>query len=279
MRIGIIGLGKFGKYHLDKYRSLPDVEEILLCDPYVKEATYKEVKEIINGVDAASVTTPSVHHFDSAKCLLENDIHCLIEKPIATTNLHADFLVELATKNSLVLQVGHIERFNSEYLKLEEKIRYPFYVDMLRTCGYHDRCKDIDVVLDMMIHDIDILLTTVDSSIESIEAKGVSILSEDSPDAVYAQIRFTNKASASLTANRVTSYTIRHSVFYLGDKEVFLDFGLGSTDALMEEIKSFVDCVKTGKRPVVSGEDGRDSLRVALEISEQAKSERSYNIR
>lgn len=272
MRVGIVGLGKFGNYHFNKYKLFEEVESISVCDPYVFVEgleCHSRIEHMVSKVDAVSITSPSVYHYEHAKYFIERGKHCFIEKPICTTIPQAERLVDLANKKGVVLQVGHIERFNSEYLKWRSKIKDLLFFDSFRMCNFTGRSQDIDVVLDLMIHDIDILLTHSDSDITSVYATGAGFCGEDKCDVACVRIIFEDGTYATLTAHRASLVCERKTTFYGKEKTLMVDYDLNEEDSLLSELTEFKDLCLKGGKPTVTGEDGRNALRVALEIKKE----------
>ncbi len=304
-RVGVIGTGHLGSRHAKVYASIAKkgtISFIGVCD--INERSASEVakkygtdyctnyRDLIDKVDAVSIVVPTSSHYKVAKDFLEAGIHVLIEKPITKTLKEADDLIALAEKKNLILQVGHIERFNSAVRSIEPLLAKPKFIECQRlgSIKKKERIKDVGVVLDMMIHDIDIILGLVKSKVKNIEAVGGSTVSEHE-DMANVRLSFQNNVIADITASRVTSEETRNIRIFQEHSYIFLDykhqeaflFQRGSKnieknkvrikkkEPLKVELKSFVDCVKKNKRPIVSGHEGRQALRVALDILEKIK--------
>lgn len=304
---GVIGVGYLGRFHAQKYASLPDVELVGVFDASFERAkevakecntkAFQSLDELISSIDIASVVTPTVLHHQIATKLLQNNVHCLVEKPFTATLLEADELIALSEANGLVLQVGHIERFNPAVIKLMEQAKHPLFVEAHRLTAFRARGADVDVVLDLMIHDLDITLKLAKSKPKQVLASGIPVLTKQ-VDIANARIIFENGLTANLTASRISlAPTRRIRVFSSGayisadcDKQENLivkssNFTESSLEALstalrpeiitpssrrdilFDEIHSFAQAVKHSIQPVVSGKDGRDALSLAIEIN------------
>ncbi|MGC9021872.1 MAG: Gfo/Idh/MocA family oxidoreductase [Dissulfurimicrobium sp.] len=303
IRVAVIGAGYLGRFHAQKYAAMPDAELTGVVDIVPERAAlvaketgtkaYSDLDGVIGRIDAASVVVPTVHHYEVAKVLLSRGIHCLIEKPITTGIQEADELIRLASDNGLVLQVGHIERFNPAVKVLEERVSRPLFIEAHRFNVFKDRATDVDVVLDLMIHDIDITLTLVRSQISEIRAVGVPVLSSF-VDIANARIIFENGCTANLTASRISLDVMRKiRVFQPGaymsadclahknlivrrtraadvrDAMTFEPLQHDKADSLYDELEDFVMAVKGIKPPRVTGEAGRMALDLALKINNQ----------
>lgn len=301
LKVGVIGVGKLGAIHAQIYSSLDEVELVGVCD-INKESlgnvadefhtrAYQDYRQLIGKVDAASIVVPTRIHHPVARDFLKAGTHLLIEKPITQTVEEANQLLEIATANNLVLAVGHVERFNAAIeaiLKLKDDIKF---VESHRLGPFAPRVKDVGVVLDLMIHDIDILLWLIKSPISKIDAVGVKILSAHE-DIANARISFENGAVCNITASRVTDYTMRKIRIFQPNAYISLDYvkqdaviyrkqwgkitsqqiDIKKEKPLQKEISSFIECVKSGEKPLASGEEGRQALAVALEILKKINS-------
>lgn len=303
LRAAVIGVGYLGNFHVQKYLALPDVEltgvvetnperrtEIAQKYPVPAHADYRE---IVDDVDLVSIVVPPDRHFEVASACLDAGVHVLVEKPVTETVDEAEILIKLASKNGCLFQVGHLERFNPAVIALREKVTLPQFISAQRFAPYKARGTEVDVVLDLMIHDIDIVLSLVDSQIVAISSSGQSVVTGDI-DIAHARLEFADGCVAELSASRASSdqvraMTIRQASSYISvdymnhllligeidaqgrkdeHKEVsFETHNLSGTDVLMDEIRSFVAAVKQGLQPQVTGEDGKRALEVAIEIS------------
>jgi len=295
IRVGVVGTGHLGSLHAKMYSILDSVKLVGVCDCNIerslevgrrfKVASYSDYEELFGKVDAASIAVPTSLHYNVAKDFLQHGIHVLIEKPITKTLSEADELIEIADKNKLILQVGHIERFNSAVLALEPYINKPKFIECQRLGPFHSRVKDVGVVLDLMIHDIDIVLGLIQQDVVSIEAVGLSTIS-NYEDVANVRLTFQDGAIADITASRVTKDVVRKMRIFQDESYLSLDYvtqdamlfektgekivqkklKIRKKNPLKKELKSFIDRVHTGKRPIVSGVEGRRALAVALEI-------------
>ena len=296
LRVGVIGLGKLGSLHALIYSKLKNVELACVCDIDKKRAKelgsslrkpwctdYKEFSE--KSLDAVSIASPTYLHYEIARFLLNNGINVLIEKPITKTLKEALLLITLAEKKGLIIQVGHVERFNSAIQAIEKLSPKPRFIEAHRLGHFTPRVKDIGVVLDLMIHDIDIVLGLTKSKINNIEAVGMKILTNHE-DIANARIRFANGTICDLTASRVTDDILRKIRIFQEDCYISLDYikqealiskkvknkivskkiDIKKEQPLKKELLSFVDCVMNKKRPVVSGLEAYNALSVAHKI-------------
>jgi predicted dehydrogenase len=310
VRAAVIGVGYLGRFHAQKYAQLEECELIAVVDarPEPREAVAAEVgtqaladyRSLLGRIDAVSIVTPTAAHYLIAREFLEAGAHVLVEKPITETPEQARELIALAARHGRILQVGHLERFNSAILGAEEHLRAPRFIECHRLAPYKERGTDVSVVLDLMIHDIDIVQTLVGSAIESIDAIGTPVFSED-VDIANARIRFANGCVANATASRVSLKTERKMRVFSDDAYVSMDLqqkivtvirkGAGSTtagqlpvsieerifepgDALKAEILAFLTCIQQGHAPVVSGEAGLAALETAIQITAQVQKSR-----
>jgi len=255
-----------------------------------KTASYSDYEELFDKVDAVSIAVPTSLHYNVAKDFLKHKIHVLIEKPITKTLSEADELIGIAKANGVILQVGHIERFNSAVLAIEPYLKKPKFIECQRLGPFHKRVKDVGVVLDLMIHDIDIVLGLMKQDVINIEAVGLSTIS-DYEDVANVRLMFEDGTIADITASRITKDAVRKMRIFQENSYVSLDYitqeaaifrkteekiikekiKIRKKEPLKKELKSFIDCVKNQKRPVVSGVEGRRALQVALAIVEKIK--------
>lgn len=304
MRTAVIGVGYLGRFHAQKYAALSNSELVAVAD--LNEDNARKVaeecgttfvtdyRELLGKVDAVSIVVPTQLHYKVAKDFLEQGVHVLLEKPITTTVAEADELISIAKAKDLVFQVGHLERFNAAVLALEGVLESPLYIDSDRLAPFNPRGADVNVVLDLMIHDIDIIQNLVRSPIEKIDADGVSVLTEET-DIANARIQFANGCVANVTASRVSMKPQRKmrifqhnayvsidfqdkilSVHRKGSKEMFPGIPeitseesiFENSDAIKAEIEAFLQCIAEGSTPPVTGEDGREALKTAIQITE-----------
>ncbi len=309
IRAAVVGVGYLGRFHAQKYAQLPDCELVAVVDASgeTRERVAAELgtpaladhRALIGKVDAVSVATPTAAHFGIARDLLAGGAHVLVEKPITETAEEARELILLAQAHSRVLQVGHLERFNATVLAAEPYLKVPRFIECHRLAPYRERGTDVNVVLDLMIHDIDLVQTIVGVSIVAIEAIGTPVFS-DEIDIANARLRFANGCVANVTASRVSVKTERKLRVFQDDAYLSLDLqqkiltlirkrpggpqpgqlpvtieeqSLEQGDALKAEIEAFLGCIRGGQRPVVSGEDGLRALETAMRITAQVGAE------
>ena len=303
LKCAVIGSGYLGKFHAEKYASLKDCELVAVVDINLQAAQQVAEKfgaqaltdyhDILGKVDAVSVVVPTIYHHAVSKDFLNADCHVLVEKPITVTIEEADELIAIAKAKQLILQVGHLERFNPAVRGLETLEDKPLFIESHRLSPFNPRANDVSVVLDLMIHDIDIILALVDSEVERIDASGTAVLTQGT-DIANARLTFKNGCVANVTASRISQKMERKMRMFrpcsyisvdfqnrvlvkhkTGNKEMFPgipeivteEVAFASGDALLEEIKHFVNCIKTGENPLVPGEAGRKALATAIEIT------------
>jgi predicted dehydrogenase len=301
VRVAVIGAGYLGKYHAEKYASMEDVE--LVCVVDVDSSLAMEVagrygaeyatdfRTVTDRVDAVSVVVPTVFHAEVTAPLLEAGIHVMLEKPVTVTVEEADRLISIAERRGVILQAGHMERFNPAVKLLMERVSNPLFIEAHRISGFKGRATDVDVVLDLMIHDIDIVQHIVRSPLREIRAAGVPVLTPN-VDIANVRLMFENGCTANLTASRISLSDMRRiRVFEPGcyisadcmeksnlvvRKELSGDAASAivpelkqhtEKDNLMAELRSFIDAVLGRGEVVVSGVDGRNALETALEIN------------
>lgn len=300
IKVAVIGVGRLGYYHAATYARLSPVELIAVCDTDLPRAE-KVAQELhcdyatdycrlFNKVDAVSISVPTSGHYKIAKAFLGHKIHVLVEKPITKTVHEAEELLLLAKKNRCILQVGHIERFNSAFCAVQKMISKPKFIECHRLGPFDPRVKDVGVVLDLMIHDIDIVLGLVKSEIKKIDAVGVNILTPHE-DIANVRLTFKNGTICNLTASRVTKEKVRKFRIFLEDTYISLDYinqeadiyqkingtiiekklNIQKEKPLDQELLSFINCVKSGKPPIVSGKEALDALTIALKIAKKIK--------
>ncbi len=302
IKIAVVGVGNLGQHHSRIYNELPDVELVGVVDIDSKRvaniATKHRIKsfisyyDIIGKVDAVSIVVPTPLHFEIGRIFLQEGIHCLIEKPIAANLKEAETLLRLARKNHCILQVGHVERFNPAVIEAQKYIHNPEFIEAYRLGLFDPRVNHIGVVLDLMIHDLDIILYLVQSKIEDIDAIGTPLFTRYE-DIANVRIRFSNGCVANISASRVSLKKFRKIRIFQGDSYISLDYmaqklkiyqkkkdeiqsmkdvkvirpRLHKGEPLKMELKHFIECIKDGKIPLVTGKHGRDALEVALDIS------------
>ncbi len=319
LRVGVLGAGHLGKIHLRLLNESKKYELIGFYDPDAiqgkKVATefgypyYDNMNTLIDAVDVIDIVTPTLSHFDCAKKAMENGKHVFIEKPITNTLEEAQELLLLEKKYQVKGQVGHVERFNPAFIAVKEKITEPMFIETHRLAEFNPRGTDVPVVLDLMIHDIDAILSVVDSEVAEINASGVSVISQ-SPDIANARIVFKNGCVANLTASRISLKNMRKSRFFQRDAYISIDFlekkvevvkmkdapeqpgdfdmilqnaeglrkqiyfenpDISVNNAILDELETFADAIVEDKRPIVTLLDGTKALTVALSIIKSFK--------
>ncbi len=233
LRVGVVGVGRLGQHHARNYFENERCELVMVCDTDNHQAkkiaksyrakAVKDYSDMIGEVDAVSIVTPTVTHFDIAKDLMNSGIHCLVEKPICDSVKDASVLTQISRDKGLVLQIGHIEHFNMAVQRFKDIITVPRFMECHRQGPFDPRVKDVGVVLDLMIHDIDIILRLVNSPIKDIEAVGVAILT-DKEDIANARIHFQNGCIANITVSRVTPKPLRKLRVFQDDAYISLDY-------------------------------------------------------
>ena len=303
IRVAVVGVGYLGKFHAEKYAASEEADLIAVVD--VDERRAREIadplgtqaltkyEELFGQVQCVSIATPTLQHYAIAREFLEQGIDVLVEKPLTVGPIEARELVQLAQSKGAILQVGHLERFNPAIRKLESVIKEPKFVECHRLAPFVERGTDVDVVLDLMIHDIDVIASLVRSPVDRVEAVGVPVLT-DKPDIANARITFSNGCIANVTSSRVSLKRERKVRFFQPDAYISIDYDqrraqifykppAGATwldiraenieikegDALADEIQSFLECVRQRTLPVVSGADGLRALEIAAMISSQ----------
>lgn len=296
----MIGVGHLGRFHAQKYASMPEVELVGVHDldrgraeavaDELGTRAWRRLDDLLGQVDLVSVAVPTGRHVEVAATCLEAGAHVLLEKPMAPTVEEADYLIGLATRSARVLQVGHIERFNPALRAARAWIGEPVLVDAKRLSPFQDRGTDVSVVLDLMIHDLDILLDLVPSPVIGMQATGCAVLTRHL-DVAQARLCFANGCVATLTASRVEASAARETHLYQPDSVLTLDYRrgrarlvrrtpegavvseeereAGAHDALLDELRGFVDAVRQGTSPPVTGEHGRRALALALAIERE----------
>ena len=303
IKVGVIGVGYLGKFHAEKYAASPKAELVAVAD--IDEARAMEIgasvgakavtdyRGLIGRVQCVSIAVPTRFHYQVARDFIDAGVDVLVEKPLTADIDEARQLVEAAVERRVILQVGHLERFNPAIRRLEAVVREPKFVECHRLAPFIERGTDVNVVLDLMIHDIDVIASLVRSPVERVEAVGVPVLT-DKPDIANARIKFANGCIANVTASRVSLKRERKVRFFQPDAYISIDYdqrraqiyhkpapGAGwldirsenieiqDGDALADEIDSFLDCVATRKAPLVGGAEALAALEIASMISRQ----------
>jgi len=307
LRTAVVGTGYLGRFHAQKYRDLDGSHLIAIADVDGARAAEvaKEVgaysvtdhRDLIGKVDAVSVASPTLTHFDVAKDLLEGGVHVLVEKPMTSTVEQAQTLIEIAKSNNVVLQVGHLERFNPALVAVEKEIQNPRFIESHRLAPFNKRGSDVNVVLDLMIHDIDIISHLVKSEVKDLKASAIMVISEDGADIANVRLEFKNGCVANVTASRVSAKRERRMRIFQKESYVAIDFQENNArvcrvdktkqsddgmpvidcddfdheggDAIRDEIDAFLYAIRSGTEPLVTGEDGLNAIRTAMQIEEQ----------
>ena len=314
LKVGVLGAGHLGKIHLRLLNQSQKYELVGFYDPnssnadkVAKEYGYRKfdtIEELIQAVDVVDIVTPTLSHHDCAKDAILAGKHIFVEKPISNTVEEAEEIITLAKQNNVKGQVGHVERFNPAFIATKEKIVNPMFIETHRLAEFNPRGTDVPVVLDLMIHDIDVILSVVNSKVKDIKASGVSVIS-DTPDIANARIEFENGCVANLTSSRISLKNMRKSRFFQKDAYISVDFldkmcevvkmkdapeepgdfdmilqnaeGLKkqiyfenpdilANNAILDELETFADAINNDTTPIVTLEDGTEALRIAYRI-------------
>jgi predicted dehydrogenase len=314
LKAGVLGAGHLGKIHLKLLQLSEKYELVGFYDPSKENAakvasefgytSFNSVEELIDSVDVVDIVTPTLSHFECAKLAIEKGCHIFIEKPITNTVLEAEAIKTLASQKHIKGQVGHVERFNPAFTAVKESIDTPMFIETHRLAEFNPRGTDVPVVLDLMIHDIDIILSVVNSEVKNVYASGVSVIS-DTPDIANARIEFENGCVANLTASRISMKNMRKSRFFQRDAYISVDFlekkseivrmkdvpenpgefamilqnaegvkkqiyfdnpEITENNAILDELESFADAIENDTIPVVTLGQGTNALRVAQQI-------------
>ena len=302
--MGVAGVGYFGKFHAAKIAAAPGAELVAVADSDGARAHKvaalhgatgcANARDMAGQIDAVAIAVPTRAHFEVAQAFLEAGVHVLLEKPIADNLDDAGRLIALAAEKELVLQIGHLPRFSGAAEFLRRRLDNPLFIESLRIAPFKPRGTDVSVVLDLMIHDLDFILSLVRAPIASIDAAGAAVFS-DSEDIANARVKFENGCIANITASRISLKTERQMRIFQSDAYIAVDFDKRKTrivgkksagpiagladvaleeesyeevDELEREIEAFIAAVKNGTPPVVSGEDGRRALEAALSVAD-----------
>jgi len=306
LRAAVIGAGYLGSFHAQKYAALDGARLVGVVDVDANRArevaqragapAYTDYREVLGEIDVASIVVPTEAHFEVARACLEAGVHILVEKPVTRTVEEANELVQLAARRALVFQVGHLERFNPAILAVREQITRPLFIESDRLALFKPRGTDVNVVLDLMIHDIDLILSLTRSEITDVRSSGFKVLT-DAVDIANARIEFADGCVADVNSSRVSQQSLRKLRIFQPDLYVSIDCGtfhvrtvrkegpatspegiprivsseqqFEKADPLLAEIRAFLDSVRAGREPPVTGEDGRRALEVALKICGQ----------
>ena len=326
IRLGAIGVGHLGRLHVQNYKSISEAEIVGIYDIDFERTqqvanefqikAFDSLNSLLDQIEAASIVVSTTHHCEIARQCLEQGIHCLVEKPITSTLAEADKLIQISRARGLILQVGHIERFNPAIMALNNFELKPMFIESHRLASFNPRGTDVAVVLDLMIHDIDIILHLVKNPVTKIDASGVAVVT-DEVDIANARLGFENGCVANITASRISQKKMRKMRLFQRNAYIGIDFlqkfseiyqlidsdnikiqpnqipielgqidqsgkskkityerrQIEETNALKMELESFINSVRNGTRPAVSGEEGKEALRVAIEITDMIKSQ------
>lgn len=305
IRAAVIGVGHLGQHHARLLASMDGVELVGICDTNRARAeeiggkfglpVVADARELLTRIDAVTVAVPTVSHLDVAVPFLESGIATLVEKPIAPSVSDADRLIAAAQRGGAVLATGHTERFNPAVAKALPLINEPRFIEIHRLGTFPERSLDIDVIFDLMIHDLDLLLTVVKSEVTHIEAVGVNVLTPKA-DIANARLRFASGCIANVTASRISRERVRKARFFQHDAYVSIDYAsqdlevfrlvrdpakaggrpiihggkleVENEEPLRRELEDFIDAVRTPRAPGVTGHDGREALALATRVAE-----------
>ena len=304
IRVAVIGIGYLGEFHAEKYKANKNAELVAIVDTdrsrrdvvskKLDVKSYSAYESIINEVDAVSIVVPTNLHYKVASYFISNNKHVLIEKPFASSVSEAKKLKKLASKRDIVLQVGHLERFNKAFVKLKNIVKNPVFIECNRISPFKIRGTEVNVVMDLMIHDLDIVMSLNNSNIKNIQANGASVLTNKT-DIANARITFENGCVCNLSASRISEKIERKMRVFQKDSYFSLDYqdceldsykkvisgkikrieknknNFINNDPLNEEIKSFIECIKKSKNPVIDAVDGIKALQYAIKISNLIK--------
>jgi predicted dehydrogenase len=317
LKAGVLGAGHLGKIHLRLLNQSTKYELVGFYDPNENHAKkvadefgyryFDSIETLIDAVDMVDIVTPTLSHYECAKQAIAKGKHIFIEKPITNTVEEAEHIRELLAKHNIRGQVGHVERFNPAFIAVKDSIVNPMFIETHRLAEFNPRGTDVPVVLDLMIHDIDIILSVVKSKVKQVSASGVAVIS-DTPDIANARIEFENGCVANLTASRISLKNMRKSRFFQKDAYISVDFlekkcevvkmkdapqipgdfdmilqnaegvkkqiyfdnpNIPNNNAILDELETFAHAINTNTTPVVTLHDGTEALRVATMIINQ----------
>ncbi|OEK04826.1 Gfo/Idh/MocA family protein [Roseivirga misakiensis] len=320
LKIGVLGAGHLGKIHIKCIKDIPEYELVGFYDPVAENAasvseafgipSFDTIEALLSAVDLVDIVTPTLSHFECAEKALKAGKHVFIEKPVTNTVEEAEKLIELSEKMGLKMQVGHVERFNPAFVAAQPYLKQPMFIETHRLAQFNPRGLDVPVVLDLMIHDIDVILKAVGSEVEKISASGVNVVA-DTPDIANARLEFANGCVANLTTSRIAVKNMRKSRFFQKDAYVAVDFlekkseivrmqeatgnegafsmvldlgeGKGKkeiifenpkvleTNAIREELYTFHQAIVNDTEPIVTIKDGYKALKVAYGVLDEIK--------
>jgi len=317
LKVGVVGCGHLGKIHIKLliqsknyslsgiYDSNSKISELAALD--FKCKAYQTFESMLEEIDVLDIVTPTPSHFEYAKIAIEKGIHVFIEKPVCSNIFESNELINISKSHDVKIQVGHVERFNPAYTAVEKNINKPMFIESHRLAKFNPRGTDVSVVLDLMIHDIDIILNSVKSNVKQISSSSVSVIS-DSPDIANARIEFENGCVANLTASRVSLKNMRKTRFFQSGKYISIDFlnkesevvemddessgipvmtlelnngkqkriyfnkpTILENNAILDELDSFANSIKNNTKPKVDIADGHNALEIALRIIDNFK--------
>ncbi|PQJ80892.1 Gfo/Idh/MocA family protein [Polaribacter porphyrae] len=326
LKVGVLGAGHLGKIHLRLLQQSTKYELVGFYDPskenskkVVKEYGYtafSSIEELIDAVEVVDIVTPTLSHFDCAKLAIEKGCHIFIEKPIAKTVVEAEAIRTLASQYHVKGQVGHVERFNPAFIAVKDKINNPMFIETHRLAEFNPRGTDVPVVLDLMIHDIDIILSAVNSKVKNVHASGISVISE-TPDIANARIEFENGCVANLTASRISMKNMRKTRFFQKDAYISVNFlskeseivkiqdapenpdefamilkndagvekqiyfenpTVTNNNAILDELETFADAIVNNTTPIVTLSAGTEALRIAQWVIDCFKTEEDVEL-
>ena len=326
LKVGVLGAGHLGKIHLKLLNQSSKFDLVGFYDPSTKNATkvanefgyksFSSIDNLIDAVDVVDIVTPTLSHFDCAKKAIEKGRHIFIEKPIAKTVLEAEAIRTLASQYHVKGQVGHVERFNPAFMAVKDKIKNPMFIETHRLAEFNPRGTDVPVVLDLMIHDIDIILSSVNSKVKNVHASGISVISE-TPDIANARIEFENGCVANLTASRISMKNMRKTRFFQKDAYISVNFlskeseivriqdapqdpgefamilkndagiekqiyfenpEVTDNNAILDELETFADAINNNATPIVTLFAGTEALRIAQWVIDCFKTEKDLEV-
>lgn len=321
LKVGVLGAGHLGKIHLRLLKESTKYDLVGFYDPSQENAqkvveefgytSFETIDHLIDAVDVVDIVTPTLSHFDCAEKAIKKGKHIFIEKPITKTVLEAEAIKTLASQYHVKGQVGHVERFNPAFKAVKDKINNPMFIETHRLAEFNPRGTDVPVVLDLMIHDIDIILSVVNSKVKNVHASGISVISE-TPDIANARIEFENGCVANLTASRISMKNMRKTRFFQKDAYISVNFlskeseivriqdapeqedefamilkndagekkqiyfeniDVSNNNAILEELETFADAITNNTTPIVSLENGTEALRIAQWVIDCFKTE------
>ena len=312
LKVGVVGCGHLGKIHIKLLSESKNYFLVGVYDPNLEESKtisekfncthFKNFNELLENIDVLNIVTPTPFHFEYAELAINKKKHVFIEKPVCSNTNESNKLIKLSRSNDIKIQVGHVERFNPAFTKVEKEINNPMFIESHRLAKFNPRGTDVSVVLDLMIHDIDIILKSVKSNVKEVSSVGVSVISK-TPDIANARIEFENGCVANLTASRVSLKNMRKTRFFQSGKYISIDFlnreseiveidkknsgipimtlelgngvkkniyfnkpQISQNNAILDELNSFAFSVNENKTPKVDIVDGHNALEIALKI-------------